>query len=102
MNHWEIITDNLKKPVGVEAVSQARITRAENFGSWATLTRASAAHRLRLCRALLPSGVIDLLRAGVLGVVLVSAASFTGLTNGDSPGYQKVKIERKQKQSQQS
>jgi hypothetical protein len=46
--------------------------------------------------------VIDLLRAGVLGVVLVSAASFTGLTNGDSPGYQSVKIERKQKQSQQS
>jgi hypothetical protein len=32
--YWEIIADNLKKPDGIAAVSQVRITRGDNFGLW--------------------------------------------------------------------
>ena len=33
MKYWEMIADNLSKaPVGVGAVSQLRITKADNFG----------------------------------------------------------------------
>jgi hypothetical protein len=34
MKYWEIIADNLRKPVGVAVVSQVQITRGGNFGLW--------------------------------------------------------------------
>ena len=52
MNHWKIITNNLKKAGWRFGCISSTDHKSREFWVVATLTRASAAHRLRLCRAI--------------------------------------------------
>ena len=68
MNHWEIITDNLKKAGWRFGCISSTDQRVENFGSWRRLRARVRRTDLGFAAPLLPFAVIDLLLAGIWGL----------------------------------